>query len=620
MRELASGWVRITMTVALSASAVFGGPAAQGRTQKPPLYGRHWMAVTGKPIAASAGARIFQQGGNAVDAACAMIGAVTTAWTTLSWGGETQALIYNPHTGKVIAINALGVAPTGATPEYFHKLGMRFPPEYGPLAAVTPGTPGGLMTMLAEYGTMSLAQVLEPAIEMADGFPMDESLSNIIEHYKDELKKWPDSKRIMLPHLGAAHEGPAPGEIFRQPDLAATLRKLVEAERDALKHGKSRKEAIYAAYERFYRGDIAHELVTAVRAQGGLFTLADLANWKVKTEEPVHTSYKGVEVYKLQPWVQGPVMLQALNILENFDLKSMGYDSARYIHTLYQAMNLAYADRDFYYGDPAYSPPTPIEGLLSKAYARDRAKLVNPDHNDPDIRPGDPYPYQDGKNPYLNYLAAWHSRMPAQPPIAMAEFDRTFRLGTTSIQAADESGWAVSVTPSGGWTPAVIAGHTGVGLSQRMQSFVLDPRDDPYNVLEPGKRPRATLTPSLALKDGKPFLVFSVQGGDTQDQNLLQFFLNVVDFGMTIQQAAEAANITSYQMRDSFADHQSFPGRLTLNSETPAWVRDQLAKMGYHLEYEDRTSGPITAIFVDREHGTLWGAASNFGQDYGIGW
>lgn len=620
MRELANGWVRITMTVALSASAVFGGPAAQGRTQKPPLYGRHWMAVTGKPIAASAGARIFQQGGNAVDAACAMIGAVTTAWTTLSWGGETQALIYNPHTGKVIAINALGVAPTGATPEYFHKLGMRFPPEYGPLAAVTPGTPGGLMTMLAEYGTMSLAQVLEPAIEMADGFPMDESLSNVIEHYKDELKKWPDSRRIMLPHLGAAHEGPAPGEIFRQPDLAATLRKLVEAERDALKHGKSRKEAIYAAYERFYRGDIAHELVTAVRAQGGLFTLADLANWKVKIEEPVHTSYKGVEVYKLQPWVQGPVMLQALNILENFDLKSMGYDSARYIHTLYQAMNLAYADRDFYYGDPAYSPPTPIEGLLSKAYARDRAKLVNPDHNDPDIRPGDPYPYQDGKNPYLNYLAAWHSRMPAQPPIAMAEFDRTFRLGTTSIQAADESGWAVSVTPSGGWTPAVIAGHTGVGLSQRMQSFVLDPRDDPYNVLEPGKRPRATLTPSLALKDGKPFLVFSVQGGDTQDQNLLQFFLNVVDFGMTIQQAAEAANITSYQMRDSFADHQSFPGRLTLNSETPAWVRDQLAKMGYHLEYEDRTSGPITAIFVDREHGTLWGAASNFGQDYGIGW
>ncbi|HEX4647944.1 MAG TPA: gamma-glutamyltransferase family protein [Steroidobacteraceae bacterium] len=615
-----TGLARTALTAMVSASVIFGGPSAQGRTQKPPLYGKHWMAVTGKPIAASAGARIFAQGGNAVDAACAMLGAVTTAWTTLSWGGETQALIYDPHTGKVIAINALGAAPTGATPEFFHKQGLRYPPEYGPLAAVTPGTPGGLMTMLAEYGTMSLAQVLEPAIEMADGFPMDESLSRVIEHYKDKLKEWPDSRRIMLPHPGSAHEGPAPGEIFRQSDLAATLRKLVETERQALKAGKSRKEAIYAAYDRFYKGDIAHDLVAAVRAQGGLFTLDDLARWKVKIEEPVHTDYKGIEVYKLQPWVQGPVMLQALNILENFDLKSMGYDSARYIHTLYQTMNLAYADRDFYYGDPSYSPPPPIAGLLSKEYARDRAKTIGWDHNDPDVRPGDPYPYQGGKNPYLQYLEAWHSKSPTQPPISMAEFDRTFRLGTTSIQAADEKGWAISVTPSGGWTPAVIAGHTGIGLSQRMQSFVLDPREDPYNVVEPGKRPRATLTPSLALKDGKPYLVFSVQGGDTQDQNLLQFFLNVVEFGMTIQEASEAANITSYQMRDSFADHQSFPGRITLNSETPPWVRDQLAKMGYHLELEERTSGPITAIFVDRAHGTLWGAASNFGQDYGIGW
>jgi gamma-glutamyltranspeptidase/glutathione hydrolase len=615
-----TGLTRTAVTAMVSASVIFGGPAALGRTQKPPLYGRHWMAVTGKPIAATAGAKIFAQGGNAVDAACAMLGAVTTAWTTLSWGGETQALIYSPHTGKVIAINALGVAPTGATPEYFHKLGMRYPPEYGPLAAVTPGTPGGLMTMLAEYGTMSLAQVLEPAIEMADGFPVDESLSRVIEHYKDKLKEWPDSRRIMLPHLGQPHEGPQPGELFQQPDLAATLRKLIEAERAALRDGKSRKEAIYAAYDRFYKGDIAHDLVAAVRAQGGLFTLEDLARWKVKIEEPVHTDYKGIEVYKLQPWVQGPVMLQMLNILENFDLKSMGYDSARYIHTLYQTMNLAYADRDFYYGDPAYSPPPPIRGLLSKDYARDRAKLINPDHNDPDIRPGDPYPYEGGRNPYLKYLEAWHTRMPSQPPISMEEFDRTFRLGTTSIQAADDKGWAISVTPSGGWTPAVIAGRTGIGLSQRMQSFVLDPIENPYNVLQPGKRPRATLTPTLALKDGKPYLVFSVQGGDTQDQNLLQFFLNVVEFGMTVQEASEAANITSYQMRDSFADHQSFPGRLTLNSETPPWVRDQLSKMGYQLEFEPRTSGPITAIFVDRAHGTLWGAASNFGQDYGVGW
>ena len=610
------------LTALVSASVIFGGPQAQGRTQKPPLHGRHWMAITGKPLAAAAGAKIFEQGGNAVDAACAMIAADATLWTTMSWGGETQALIYNPHTGKVIGINGLGVAPTGATPEYFHKLGMKYPPEFGPLAAVTPGTPGGLMTMLAEYGTMSLGQVLAPAIELADAYPMEAQLVNTIEHFKAELKKWPDSKRVMLVHLGQAHEAPEVGEIFRQPELAATLRKLVEAEKKARAAGKDRKAAIYAAYDRFYRGDIAHELVSAVHDLGGLFTVEDLANWKVKIEEPVHTRYKGIDVYKLTTWVQSPVMLQSLNILENFDLKAMGYDSARYIHTLYQAMNLAYADRDFYYGDPDFSPAPPIKGLLSKDYARERAKLVRPDHNDPDIRPGDPYPFEGGKNPYLSILEQWHTKMPAPAPTptSMAEFDRTFRLGTTSVEAADDKGWAVSVTPSGGWTPAVIAGHTGIGLSQRMQSFVLDARENPYNVLAPGKRPRATLTPTLALKDGKPYLVFSVQGGDTQDQNLLQFFLNVVEFGMTVQEATEAANITSYQMRDSFGMHQSFPGRLTLNTETPPWVRKELTRMGYALEFEERTSGPINAIFVDQAHGTLWGGSSNFGQDYGIGW
>jgi gamma-glutamyltranspeptidase/glutathione hydrolase len=599
-------------------SAALTGPAAHARTQKPPLHGRHWMAVTGKPLGATAGALIFQQGGTAVDAACAMIAATATMWDTLSWGGETQALIYDPRNGKVIGINALGVAPTGATPQFFRDRGMKFPPEYGPLAAVTPGTPGGLMTMLAEYGTMSLAQVLAPAIEMADGYPIEQELVSTIEHDKAMLKQWPDSKRVMLVHAGQAHEAPEAGEVFRQPDLAATLRKLVETEKQARAAGKDRKAAIYAAYDRFYKGDIAQELVRSTRELGGLFTLEDLARWKVHIEEPVHTSYKGIEVYKLTTWVQGPVMLQALNILENFDLKAMGYDSARYIHTLYQAMNLAYADRDFYYGDPYFPPEEPIRGLLSKDYARDRAKLMRTDRNDPDVRPGDPYPYQGGKNPFSAYLDAWHSKMP--PPTALAEFDRTFRLGTTSVEAADDKGWAVSVTPSGGWVPAVIAGRTGIGLSQRMQSFVLDPKDNPFNVVEPGKRPRATLTPTLALKDGKPYLVFSVQGGDTQDQNLLQFFLDVVEFGMTVQEATEAANITSYQMRDSFGEHESLPGRMTVNTVTPPWVRAELTRMGYELDYDERSSGPINAIYVDRAHGTLWGGSSNNGEDYGIGW
>ena len=616
------------LTTVVCAAVAIGclAPPTQARTEKPALHALHWMAVTGKPLAATAGAIIFERGGNAVDAACAMIAATSTMWDTLSWGGETQALIYNPNTGKVIGINALGVAPTGATPEFFHQKGMSYPPEFGPLAAVTPGTPGGLMTMLAEYGTMSLAQVLAPAIEMADGYPMEAELSNTIEKYKDRIAQWPYSRQTILIHQGQPHEGPQPGEIFHQPELAATLRKLVEAERQARAHGKDRKAAIYAAYDRFYKGDIAQEIVRSVREQGGLFTMEDLAKWKVHIEEPVHTNYKGIEVYKLTTWVQGPVMLQALNILENYDLKSMGYDSARYIHTLYQAMNLAYADRDFYYGDPDFAPQSPIRGLLSKDYARERAKLIRPDHNDPDVRPGDPYPFQNETNPFTAILQKWHSRMPSTAPAAqwsptaLAEYDRTFRLGTTSVEATDEKGWAVSVTPSGGWTPAVIAGHTGVGLSQRMQSFVLDANENPYNVLVPGKRPRATLTPTLALKDGKPFLVFSVQGGDTQDQNLLQFFLDVVEFGMTPQQATEAANITSYQMRDSFGAHESIPGRLTVNTATPPWVRDELVRMGYKLDFVERSSGPINAIELDRAHGTMWGGSSNHGEDYGIGW
>jgi gamma-glutamyltranspeptidase / glutathione hydrolase len=340
----------------------------------------------------------------------------------------------------------------------------------------------------------------------------------------------------------------------------------------------------------------------------------------VHIEEPVRTNYKGIEVYKLTTWVQGPVMLQALNILENFDLKGMGYNSARYIHTLYQAMNLAFADRDFYYGDPYFPPEEPIRGLLSKDYARERAKLVQYERNDADARPGDPYPFQNGKNPYTALLRNWRT-IPSPPPTARADFDRSFHLGTTSVVTADKDGWVVSVTPSGGWLPAVVAGRTGIGLSQRAQSFVLDARDNPFNVIEPGKRPRATLTPSLAMKEGKPWLAFAVQGGDTQDQNLLQFFLNIVEFGMTPQEAAEAANVTSYQMRNSLeAKHSSEPGRIVLNEATPPWVRDEIRRLGYKAEFQERTSGPINAILIDREHGSMWGASSHHGEDYGIAW
>jgi gamma-glutamyltranspeptidase/glutathione hydrolase len=302
----------------------------------------------------------------------------------------------------------------------------------------------------------------------------------------------------------------------------------------------------------------------------------------------------------------------------------MGYNSARYIHTLYQVMNLAYADRDFYYGDPYFPPEEPIKGLLSKAYAKERLKQIGWKKNDPEIKPGDPYPFEGKKNPYLNLLKKWSNVGSANPENLSAkdwsEFEESFIAGTTSIQAADEMGWIVSVTPSGGWIPACIAGKTGIGMSQRMQSFVLDEAKNPFNVVTPGKRPRATLTPGLAIKDGKPFLSFAVQGGDTQDQNLLQFFLNVVEFGMNVQQACEAPNIVSYQMQSSFGKHLASPGRLRLNEEVPWWVRKRLEAMGYKLDYSKYTSGPINAIFFDWKHGTFWGGSSNYGEDYGISW
>ncbi len=622
-----------TGLIAIVLAVLFSAISAEAQTTaKPVLHGKHWVAITGKPLAATAGGMTFTRGGNAVDAACAMLAATSTMWDTLGWGGETQALIYNPHTGEVKGINALGVAPTGATAEFFKEQGMLYPPEYGPLAAVTPGTPGGLMVMLAEYGKLSLAEVLAPAMQMAEGYPIEKSQADNMEKRRKVIERWSYSTDVFLPHRDESdlekRAAPQAGENFVQSDLHATLQKLVEAEAKALAEGKTRKQAIYAAYDRFYRGDIAEELVRSSKEYGGLITMEDLDKWQVYIEDPVSTNYKGIDVFKLTHWVQGPVMLQALNILEKIDIKSMGYNSARYIHALYQAMNLSFADRDFYYGDPYMPPVEPIEGLLSDDYADHRRAQINWERNDANTKPGDPYPFQGAKNPYLDLLEKWTP----VPPSAEAEGEEGFQqaklmsedegfiAGTTSIQAADAEGWVVSITPSGGWIPAFIAGKTGVGLSQRMQSFVLDKALNPYNVVHPGQRPRATLTPSIALKDGKPFMAFSVQGGDTQDQNLLQFFLNVVEFGMNVQQAVEANNFTSYQMQSSFGAHKAEPGRLALTIKIPEWVSGELKGMGYSVETVKRTYSPITAIYFDRENNTMWGGASDYGEDYGLAW
>jgi gamma-glutamyltranspeptidase/glutathione hydrolase len=616
------------------------------KTEKPPLHGKHWMAITGKPLGAESGAQIFQQGGNAVDAACAMLASMCTQWAVLSWGGETQAIIYNPKTKKVISIDALGFAPGAATAAYYRSKGYYFPPEYGPLAAVIPGTPGGLCYMLAEYGTMSLKQVLAPAMQLAAGYPIEAMAANNMQKNMSWIKQWPYSSKVFITHPGEKREAPEPGEIFVQKDLLSTLTKMVEAEGQALKQKKSRREAIYAAYNRFYKGDIAREFVRGCQEQGGLISMDDLARWKPMEEEPLHVNYKGIEVYKLQQWSQGPVLLQCLNILENINLQAMGYNSTKYIHTIYQTMNLSFADRDFYYGDPYFSPQEPVNGLLNKEYAKQRALSIQYDHNDSVCAPGDPYSFEGKINPYAGMLRTrfgnnWPAnqikpqesksvissvikRSAINPESEEIYRERLWR-GTTSIEACDEEGWVVSVTPSGGWLPACIAGNTGVGMSQRMQSFVLDSTLNPFNVLEPYKKPRVTLTPSLAMKDGRPFLSFAVQGGDTQDQNLLQFFLNVVEFNMTVQQATEAANINTDQLwlslgGDKKEDRQPRPGYILLNNKTDSTVRKELKNMGYILRTADRTSGPVNAIYYDWQHGSFWGGSSNYGEDYGIGW
>lgn len=619
--------------------------AQMGPTQKPPLHGKNWMAITGKPLAATAGSMLFQQGGNAVDAACAMLAATCTMWDVLSWGGETQALLYNPHLKKVIAINAMGVAPTGATASFFKDKGYAFPPEYGPLAATTPGTPGGLCYMLANYGTKSLKEILAPAMELAAGYPIEAQTANSIERAKDRIKQWKYSTRVLLPNRGEKREAPSPGEVFKQLDLLNTLTKMVEAETLALQKGKSRKDAIMAAYNRFYKGDIAAEIVRGVQEEGGLITMEDLANWKPLEEEPLTINYKGIDIYKLSQWTQGPSFLQALQILEEIDVKKLGYNSPQYIHTLYQVLNMTFADRDFYYGDPYKLPAEPIEGLLSKAYAKSRLSQLDSVMNNPTVGPGDPYPFQAGINPYTHLIqqqlkitqdstlfrqiTPLHDQGLASNQVTdfvkeQLYQDRLWR-GTTTIEAADKEGWFVSITPSGGWIPAVIAGNTGVGLSQRMQSFVLDSVLNPFNIVEPGKRPRVTLTPTIATKEGEPFLAFGVQGGDTQDQNLVQFFLNIVEFGMTVQQAAEAPNFNTNQLwlslgGSSLSDRKPRPGQLLLNKSTPGATIDALKTKGYKIKIEDRTSGPINAILFDKRYKTLWGGSSNHGEDYGIAW
>jgi len=388
--------------------ALTTGVVAQ-RTAKPVLHGRHWMAVTGKPLAATAGAAIFQKKGNAVDAACAMIAATSTMWDTLGWGGETQALIYNPKTKKVIGINALGVAPTGATPEFFKAKKLEYPPAYGPLAAVTPGTPGGILVMLAEFGTLSLKDVLEPAIQMADGYPMEASLAGQIERQKGQLKQWPYSKAVFLPHRVKRARRRRPARCSRSPTWrprsASWSTPSSRRSRPASRGRTPSWRPTTASTGRHRAGDRPqHAGAGRAHHHGRPGQLEGLPR---RAGDDDLQGYRGLQAHHLGA---GPRDAAGAEHPREHRREGDGYNSPRYMHAVYQAMSMAFATATFYYGDPYVPPVEPIKGLLSKEYAKARFQAIDWEKNDPNVKPGDPYPFQGEKNPYAGLLAKWTSK------------------------------------------------------------------------------------------------------------------------------------------------------------------------------------------------------------------
>lgn len=570
---------------------------------RPEIVGQHGIVAGGRHYSVSAGVQILQQGGNAIDAGVATVfAAAVVEISHFGFGGEVPTIIYDAKTKKVHVINGQGPAPKAATPALFAAKGKV--DGNGPLAATLPAVMDAMAIALERFGTMSLEQVMAPAIALADGFPMYGYLRDALvgNRKRTEAYKWGH-----LYYTGGKVADV--GEIFRQPNLARTLRALVAAERAALSQKRDRSSAIRAARDAFYQGDIARRIVAANRAEGGVFTEEDLANFQGAIESPTTTTFHGFDIYKAGAWNQGPVLLETLNILEGVDLKAMGANSTDYIHTVHEAIKLAYDDRNAFLGDPKFVA-VPLQGLLSKAYAAERRKLIGPvaflEH-----RPGDPFAFDpDVKPPAARYMP--HSQGEKESGSG----------DTTCVNTVDRDGNLFSATPSSGWMlgGAFLAGDTGVPLSNRMQAFDLDPLSP--NVLSGGKRPRTTLTPTVVLKEGKPFLALSTPGGDSQDQQVLNVLLNVIVFEMDLQVAIEAPRINSNHPHASFDNHESVPGQLEIESRIPPKVMADLVTRGHDLKilgpYSMSTG--VVAVGVNPKTGTLRGGADPRRERYVFGW
>ncbi|MBI4482178.1 MAG: gamma-glutamyltransferase family protein [Acidobacteria bacterium] len=580
-------------------------PPPRVETMRPEITGQRGIVAAGRHYSVAAGTRILQQGGNAIDAGVASVfAAAVVEISHFGFGGESPTMIYDAKTRQVLVINGQGSAPKAAPPELFKPKGKV--DSNGPLAATIPAVMDAMALALESYGTMRLEQVMAPAIELADGFPMYGFLRDFMIRERKNTEQWDWSKKTYYP------DGKIPevGELFRQRNLAQTLRTIVAAEREAFQKTSDRKAAIRAGRDAFYKGDIARRIAEADRAAGGVFAYEDLANFQGRIEKPTTTSFHGFDIYKAGPWSQGPALLQTLNILEGLDLAGMGHNSADYIHTVHEAIKLAYADRNTFYGDPAFAK-VPLSGLLSKAYAAERRNLIGRQAS-LEHRAGDPFLYDpEVKAPALLYTPhSQGAKTPQEPG------------DTTCVDVVDKDGNLFSSTPSSGWLlgGAFIAGDTGVPLSNRMQMFDLDPASP--NVLVGGKRPRTTLTPTIVLKEGAPFLAISTPGGDSQDQQILNVLLNIIVFKMSIQEALEAPRINSLHPHGSFDDHPSLPGVLELEGRMAAGVLDDLRARGHKL----RVIGPyamstgVVAVGMNPHTGTLRGGADVRRERYIFGW
>jgi gamma-glutamyltranspeptidase/glutathione hydrolase len=572
----------------------------------PVILGREAMVATEHYLSASAGARMFARGGNAIDAAVAATlveGVVNPHMHTI--GGEAPMLIYVANVARVVAVNGNMTAPAQATIRHYRDLGMDLVPGEGLLAAGVPAAFDALAAALGRFGTLTLADVVEPVLKLCeDGMPMHAGLSghgetpqdlsgligraSLRSNQRKFRENWPTTAAVYLPN----GEVPRPGDIIKNPALAKFFQRLLDAETGARNRG--REAAIDAARDRFYRGDIAREIVRWSEANGGLLQESDLSRFATKLEESVSVDYHGAMVHKCQPWSQGPIFLQQLRILEGFDLRRMGHNSADYVHHSIEAAKLAFADREAYYADPEFER-VPIDGLLSRKYADLRRALVDPRWASMQARPGDP-----GAMRALSTVAATEAR--------------SWGSGTTHVTAADGHGNMVACTASGGWIPSSpVIDTLGFPLGTRMQTFYLD--ESHANALRPGKRPRTTLTPSLATRDGKPFLSFGTPGGDQQDQWTLQFFINVIDFGMGVQEAIEAPRFSTAHFPSSFYPHNSMPGVVRLEDRIDKDVADELVARGHRVVIRPSwCEGHVLGIRFDPARRLLEGGADPRGQ------